>query len=111
MLLTAFNLFSLLFTTLQNYILRKCVSSIFDFWNTGVTTEIPMLVYNWVYTTPAMGIGGAIFFGYSSALLGISGFESSSNYVENQKPGVFPKTLRNMWVRFKAKERHANGAL
>ena len=57
-----------------------------------------MLVYNWVYTTPAMGIGGAIFFGYSSALLGISGFESSSNYVENQKPGVFPKTLRNMWV-------------
>ena len=74
-------------------------SSIFDFLNTGVTTEIPMLVYNWVYTTPAMGIGGAIFFGYSSALLGISGFESSSNYVENQKPGVFPKTLRNMWVR------------
>jgi hypothetical protein len=63
-----------------------------------VSTEIPMLVYNWVYTTPAMGIGGAIFFGYSSALLGISGFESSSNYVENQKPGVFPKTLRNMWV-------------
>ena len=62
-----------------------------------------MLVYNWVYTTPAMGIGGAIFFGYSSALLGISGFESSSNYVENQKPGVFPKTLRNMWVRIQIK--------
>ena len=60
--------------------------------------QVPMLVYNWVHTTPAMGIGGAIFFGYSSALLGISGFESSSNYVENQKPGVFPKTLRNMWV-------------
>ncbi len=60
--------------------------------------DVPMLVYNWVYTNPSMGIGGAIFFGYSSALLGISGFESSSNYVENQKPGVFPKTLRNMWV-------------
>ena len=64
----------------------------------GTMEEIPMLIYNWVHTTPAMGIGGAIFFGYSSALLGISGFESSSNYVENQKPGVFPKTLRNMWV-------------
>ena len=57
-----------------------------------------MLVYNWLYTNPSMGIGGAIYFGYSSALLGISGFESSSNYVENQQPGVFPKTLRNMWV-------------
>ena len=27
-----------------------------------------------------------------------TGFESSSNFVENQAPGVFPKTLRNMWV-------------
>jgi amino acid transporter len=66
--------------------------------NNTLTEQVPMIIYNWVYTTPAMGIGGAIFFGYSSALLGISGFESSSNYVENQKPGVFPKTLRNMWV-------------
>lgn len=28
----------------------------------------------------------------------MSGFESSSNYIEEQKPGVFPKTLRNMWA-------------
>ena len=79
-----------------------CVNqTLFDVVNSGanaLTTEVPMLIYNWVYTTPAMGIGGAIFFGYSSALLGISGFESSSNYVENQQPGVFPKTLRNMWI-------------
>eukprot|EP00052_Salpingoeca_macrocollata_P022301 m.193501 g.193501 ORF g.193501 m.193501 type:complete len:676 (-) comp21766_c0_seq6:54-2081(-) len=40
----------------------------------------------------------AIFFGFSSAMLGISGFETSANYVEEQKPGVFPKTLRNMWL-------------
>jgi len=33
-------------------------------------------------------------------MLGISGFESSANYVEEQKEGVFPKTLRNMWVVF-----------
>lgn len=26
------------------------------------------------------------------------GFESSANFIEQQKPGVFPKTLRNMWV-------------
>ncbi len=40
----------------------------------------------------------ALFFGFSAAMLGISGFESSANFVEEQKAGVFPKTLRNMWV-------------
>lgn len=40
----------------------------------------------------------ALFFGFAIALLGISGFESSANFVEEQKPGVFPKTLRNMWI-------------
>ncbi len=40
----------------------------------------------------------AIFFGFAVALLGISGFESSANFVEEQQPGVFPKTLRNMWM-------------
>lgn len=39
----------------------------------------------------------ALFFGFSAAMLGISGFESSSNFVEEQQHGVFPKTLRNMW--------------
>ncbi len=40
----------------------------------------------------------AIFWGFSAAMLGISGFESSANFVEEQQPGVFPKTLRNMWI-------------
>jgi amino acid transporter len=40
----------------------------------------------------------ALFFGFSAAMLGISGFESSSNFVEEQAHGVFPKTLRNMWA-------------
>jgi len=40
----------------------------------------------------------ALFFGFSTAMLGISGFESSANFVEEQKHGVFPKTLRNMWI-------------
>jgi amino acid transporter len=43
-------------------------------------------------------ITSAIFFGFSAAMLGISGFESSANFVEEQQPGVFRKTLRNMWV-------------
>ena len=40
----------------------------------------------------------AIFYGFSSAMLGVSGFETSSQFVEEQAPGVFPKTLRNMWA-------------
>lgn len=44
------------------------------------------------------GIGTALFLGFSTAMLGISGFESSANFVEEQDKGVFPKTLRNMWV-------------
>lgn len=44
------------------------------------------------------GLATAIFFGFSAAMLGISGFESSANFVEEQKRGVFPKTLRNMWL-------------
>jgi amino acid transporter len=40
----------------------------------------------------------AIFWGFSAAMLGISGFESSANFVEEQQKGVFPKTLRNMWL-------------
>jgi len=40
----------------------------------------------------------AIFLGFSASMLGISGFESSANFVEEQQPGVFRKTLRNMWI-------------
>ncbi|MCB0320751.1 MAG: APC family permease, partial [Bdellovibrionales bacterium] len=39
-----------------------------------------------------------LLFGFCFAMLGISGFESSANFVEEQAKGVFPKTLRNMWI-------------
>ena len=55
-------------------------------------------IFNW--HTPS--IHGStlkdIFWGFSAAMLGISGFESSANFVEEQQRGVFPKTLRNMWI-------------
>ncbi len=44
------------------------------------------------------GVTKALFFGFAAAMLGISGFESSANYVEEQNKGVFPKTLKNMWI-------------
>ncbi|WP_242929123.1 APC family permease [Pontibacter vulgaris] len=51
------------------------------------------------YNQPLEGsIWKALFFGFAAAMLGISGFESSANFVEEQAPGVFPKTLRNMWL-------------
>lgn len=51
------------------------------------------------FKTPVKGgIVTALFFGFAAAMLGISGFESSANFVEEQKRGVFPKTLKNMWI-------------
>jgi len=51
------------------------------------------------FNTPIKGgIISALFLGFSAAMLGISGFESSANYVEEQQKGVFPKTLCNMWI-------------
>ncbi|KDO25960.1 hypothetical protein SPRG_08613 [Saprolegnia parasitica CBS 223.65] len=43
-------------------------------------------------------VATALFFGFSSAMLGVTGFETSSNFVEEQQPGVFRKTMRNMWA-------------
>lgn len=56
-----------------------------------------VFLQNW-QTDPEGGILMAIFFGFAASMLGISGFESSANFVEEQKEGVFPKTLRNMWL-------------
>lgn len=56
-------------------------------------------VLNANYAIPVEGgMIMALFFGFSAAMLGISGFESSANFVEEQAQGVFPKTLRNMWL-------------
>lgn len=44
------------------------------------------------------GLMPALYLAFAASLLGVSGFESSANFVEEQKPGVFRKTLRNMLV-------------
>ncbi|ETK95758.1 hypothetical protein F441_01393, partial [Phytophthora nicotianae CJ01A1] len=46
----------------------------------------------------ASNVASALFLGYGTAMLGVTGFESSSQYVEEQAAGMFPKTLRNMWA-------------
>ncbi|MEO8963020.1 MAG: APC family permease [Ginsengibacter sp.] len=51
------------------------------------------------FNTPLKGsLSNALFLGFSVAMLGITGFETSANFIEEQQPGVFPKTLRNMWI-------------
>jgi amino acid transporter len=52
---------------------------------------------NWHFPTTGGSITAAIFLGFAASMLGVSGFESSANFVEEQEKGVFPKTLRNMW--------------
>lgn len=53
---------------------------------------------NWHVPVRSGSLVTALFLGFSAAMLGISGFESSANFVEEQQHGVFPKTLRNMWA-------------
>ncbi len=70
-----------------------CAFCVFFIFQNGTET----LLSN--FNTPVKGgIITALFLGFSAAMLGISGFESSANYVEEQEKGVFPKTLRNMWI-------------
>ncbi|MEL0455684.1 APC family permease [Flavobacteriaceae bacterium SZ-1-7] len=67
---------------------------IFTLLNNGVD----IFFSNWNLPTKEGGIMIAIFLGFSASMLGVSGFESSANFVEEQQRGVFPKTLRNMWA-------------
>jgi len=62
-----------------------------------VTSDVSILVANFGQLRWE-GAGQALFLGFSAGLLGISGFESSANFIEEQAPGVFPRTLRNMWM-------------
>jgi amino acid transporter len=63
----------------------------------AVIRDPSLLAQNWELPNPD-GVLHALFFGFGAAMLGISGFESSANFIEEQREGVFPKTLRNMWV-------------
>lgn len=57
---------------------------------------------NLLDTTPIINANGGLLptlvLAFSASLLGVSGFESSANFVEEQEKGVFKKTLRNMLI-------------
>ncbi len=59
---------------------------------------VALFFENWNLELGEGSITNAIFLGFAASMLGVSGFESSANFVEEQQKGVFPKTLRNMWA-------------
>lgn len=62
-----------------------------------IVSDPSLFNLNMTIPTPG-GLMHALFFGFAAAMLGISGFESSANFIEEQEKGAFPKTLRNMWM-------------
>jgi amino acid transporter len=84
----ALGIFLLHLATLVSFILWALYSS----------SLIEMWRINWQQVLQNSNWAKSLFLGFSAAMLGVSGFESSANYVEQQKSGVFRLTLRNMWV-------------
>lgn len=63
-----------------------------------VNNGLQQFLENWRLPIIGGSITKAIFLGFAASMLGVSGFESSANFVEEQQKGVFPKTLKNMWM-------------
>jgi amino acid transporter len=63
----------------------------------AVCQDFSLFQLNWNIPSSS-GLFHALIFGFAAAMLGISGFESSANFIEEQQKGVFPKTLKNMWL-------------
>jgi amino acid transporter len=80
------------------FILHLITLTLFVMWANAVTSFADLWWHNWQLFQQQGNWPKALFFGFCAALLGVSGFESSANYVEAQKPGVFRLTLRNMWL-------------
>ena len=64
----------------------------------SVTRRHSNLKANMEQTIP-VGRGLGLLFGFSQGMLGVTGFETAANYIEEQRKGVYVKTLRNMYVR------------
>lgn len=62
-------------------------------------TEYPVIESSSHVTLTDNSAIGSLYFGYASALLGITGFETASNYCESMKSSkVFVSTVNWMWV-------------
>lgn len=92
----------------------KVAAAIFSFHILSLTAFVALGAWYWLHggasfwavnssrTTEIIHNSGNLFntlyLAFSACLLGVSGFESSANFVEEQEKGVFRKTLTNMLV-------------
>lgn len=68
----------------------------YDFFSRGTHLLLENLQHTSFLIDKNDGIFLTFVFAFSASLLGVSGFESSANFVEEQQHGVFRKTLKNM---------------
>lgn len=80
------------------FLLHLATLALFILWALISSPMAPMWSLNWQTVLGDDNWARPLFLGFSAAMLGVSGFESSANYVEQQKAGVFRLTLKNMWV-------------
>ena len=80
------------------FLLHLVTLTLFVFWILSASNLTTMWWQNLSMMGQEFYWPKALFLGFSAAMLGVSGFESSANYVEQQRPGVFRLTLRNMWL-------------
>ena len=80
------------------FLLHLVTLTLFVFWVFSASNLTTLWWHNLSLLRQEVHWPKALFLGFSAAMLGVSGFESSANYVEQQRPGVFRLTLRNMWL-------------
>ncbi len=80
------------------FLLHLATLVLFILWSLSSASMTQMWLSNWHLVGTHDNWMKSLFLGVSAAMLGVSGFESSANYVEQQRPGVFRLTLRNMWL-------------
>ncbi len=84
---------------LSIFVLHLGTLVLFIFWSLPTLAQSSgVWLQNWNLLRFEVDWPKALFLGVSAAMLGVSGFESSANFVEQQRPGVFRLTLRNMWL-------------
>jgi amino acid transporter len=70
----------------------------FEIFQDNINTPFPEVLSQNGSTLSNKDAMGALFFGYCSALLGITGFETAANYVEQMESSkTFIKTVNWLW--------------
>ena len=79
--------------------LARGIDNNFELFLENMHTPLPDIVSTSGAILSQGNVVGTIFFGYCTALLGITGFESAANFVEEMEhPSVFVGTVNYMWL-------------